>query len=60
MAETENPLAKRLRDQQDDRDQATGTAGLEKDFFAAGKAQASARLQEVWASVQEYIKSYDA
>jgi len=58
--ETENPLAKQLRDQQDDRDLATGRAGLEKDFIAAGKAQAPARLVEVWDLVQKYIKSYDA
>lgn len=58
--ETENPLAKQLRDQQDQRDLATGREGLEEDFIAAGKAQAPARLGEVWDLVQEYIKSYDA
>ncbi len=58
--ETENPLARQLRDQEDARNLASGRAGLEKDFFAAGKAQGAARLQGVWDLVQEYIRAYDA
>jgi hypothetical protein len=54
-SETENPLARRLRDQQDDKDLATGRAGLEKDFIVVGKAQAPEHLEEVRGLIQQYM-----
>jgi hypothetical protein len=56
----ENPLAKKLRDQRDIKDLASGEAGLEAGFIAGGKAQAPAKLQELWNLLQEYIRSYEA
>jgi len=58
--ETENSLARQLRDQQDARDAASGKATFENDFIANGKAQAPDELQKLWKLVQEYVDSYKA
>jgi hypothetical protein len=58
--QTENPLARQLRDQRDAVDAASGESAIEKDFVANGKAQAPDQLKELRNLVQKYVDSYNS